>query len=57
MENENEDYINLKLKSFLNSDFAERMDCPKIKNETFIFSQSYGATPAPNNITIMHFVL
>ena len=36
MENEHKDYIKIKLKRFLNSDFAERMDCPKIKNEIFI---------------------
>ena len=30
--------LNKNLNFFLNSDFAERMDCPKIKNETFIFS-------------------
>ena len=30
MENEHEDHINIKLKSFLNLDFAERMDRPKI---------------------------
>ena len=39
MENEHQDYINIKLKSFLNLYFSERMDCRKIKNETFIFSQ------------------
>ena len=39
------------------------MDYARIKNETFIFSVMwvfnvcYGATPAPNNKTIMHFVL
>ena len=30
--------LKIKLKSFLNSDFAHRMDCPRIKNETFMFS-------------------
>ena len=46
----------MKFKSFLTSDFAERMDCAKIKNHTFIFSQ-HGETTVPNNVTIMHFVL
>ena len=32
--------LNKNLNFFLNSDFAERMHCPKIKNETFIFSWS-----------------
>ena len=49
--------LKIKLKSFLNSDFAHRMDCPRIKNEAFMFSVMwvfnlhYGAKPVPYNIT------
>ena len=40
MENENQNYINIKFKSFSNLDFAEHMDCARIEIETFVFLQS-----------------
>ena len=40
VDNENQDYIKIKFKSFSNTDNVEYMDCPRIENETLVFPQS-----------------